>query len=379
MSVTAAPKSLAWNGDPDVLAALAAREHASDALLAATQDPLAGQAVVLDTQWRIVAVNAAWRAFAEERELSRLVGVGKSLRRACRLALRRGFASAATLLEGMDAIDGGAHAFSRTARSSFDGRYQHLSLTPLDTERGRFAMLIRQDVNDLFDAGRNLTQLRSELGRVHARLARVREEERERIARELHDGVAQWLVGIKLGLAHLRRVSDCPMVRAAVADLGESLTHFETDVRSLTLQLHPPTLGHGGLHQALRTLCVSFAPRSELRVALTIEGNESRAIGAIETAAYRVVQEALSNAHKHAGATRVRVRLSDRGGRLVVAVVDDGRGLGGLPDPANDHLKLGGFGIPGMIARVSEAGGRIAVHSLPGNRGTSVAAIFPRR
>jgi signal transduction histidine kinase len=206
---------------------------------------------------------------------------------------------------------------------------------------------------------------------VRRRLAEVEEsrtrivsagyEERRRLERDLHDGAQQRLVSIGLALrhvqAHLPTASrEAEELDATVAELGDAID----ELREFARGVRPP-----GLDDGLATALRELASRSPLRT--SVEATEERFADRIETAAYFVASEALTNAAKHAKASEVTVSAGRRNGRLVVRIRDDGIG-GAVPSE--------GSGLAGMTDRVAALGGSLAVASTPG-RGTLVTAELP--
>ena len=211
-----------------------------------------------------------------------------------------------------------------------------------------------------------------------ASLLRAQEEERQRVARELHDTAAQFLVAMNLGLLHLQQIASEEAAQNIASELSNLLDHFHRDLRGLTYLLHPPELKRGGLYEAIETLSAGFAKRSGLAIDLRVYGNRTERSLTAESTIYRVVQEALSNIHKHAQASRVKIRLTVQRDVQFVVISDDGLGLR-LPISGSNANCMLGVGIPGMIARVQELGGRLSVHDRRIGSGTVVAAAVPVR
>ena len=207
---------------------------------------------------------------------------------------------------------------------------------------------------------------RSELVASRARIVAAADEARRRIQRDLHDGTQQRLVtlSLELGLLRARIPEELGGLRADVDRLREELTAALADVREISQGLHPAILSHAGLDPALRAL----ATRSPITVDLDVRV-EGRLPPSVEIATYYVVSEALANAAKHAGASRVAVRVAAAAGALRASIRDDG--VGGA-DPA------GGSGLVGLTDRVEALGGSLSVLS-PRGGGTSVAVELPLR
>jgi two-component system sensor histidine kinase UhpB len=192
---------------------------------------------------------------------------------------------------------------------------------------------------------------RRESGRI---ASAAQEEERKRIARELHDEVGQVLTGVMLQL-------DDP-------DAREAVRHSLEDVRRIARELRPETLDDLGLLSALRALS-NTAAHNGLRVERQLDIGELKLRPEVELAVYRVAQESLTNVMRHADASEVLVALQQVDGALRLVVRDDGRGL-----PAGDGQ--GGAGIAGMSERALHVGGRLTVGSSPGG-GTEVRLDIP--
>ena len=214
---------------------------------------------------------------------------------------------------------------------------------------------------------RDVTELRKamrELRASRARLVQAGDEERRRVERNLHDGAQQRLVTVALHL-HLvkRRLETDPAEVAQLVDSAQTeLTLALEEIRELVRGLHPRLLSDRGLEPALAGL----AERSLLPVEIA-ETPEERLPPAVEVAAYYVVAEALANAAKHSGASRVTVRVGAADTCTRVEVVDDGAGGA---DPT------GGSGLRGLADRVAALGGTLEVHS-PAGEGTRIAADLP--
>ena len=202
------------------------------------------------------------------------------------------------------------------------------------------------------------------------------QEERRRIARELHDSTAQHLVAIDLTLSRLERRSDAdPEVASILEDIRTSLAAAHREIRTFSYLLHPPNLERAGLVDALRQFLEGFRQRVSLEVSFEVEGPARRMPPLRELALYRIAQEALMNVHKHAAARRVAVRLVLGRESAALEVLDDGVGL----TVANIRQLLaedtGGVGIAGMKARMIELGGVLEVVARP--RGLLVRATIP--
>lgn len=198
------------------------------------------------------------------------------------------------------------------------------------------------------------------------------ERERGRWARELHDGLLQSLGGARLRLASALRASGETDVLDAAAGAVEQLDLQIFELRNLISELRPAALDAFGLEAALTSLveraAANGAPAVDATVALAEKGSTRRYAPEVETAVYRLVQEALTNIAKHAGASAVRLEVVDQEGTLSATVTDDGGGF----DPA---AQFKGFGLAGMRERVALVGGELEITSSAS--GTTLAARIP--
>lgn len=336
------------------------------------------QVAVVDAEWRIVSTNIAWDESALRHGQGALPGDGQRSRWFNALRLTEGSTSAAAVRGAMQAIDDGdAAQFVHAYRSRDDEQIQ-ITIVPFRIGEARFATVSRLNMSALMRLRRERVQLSARLMRVQSRLMSAQEDERKRVARDLHDSAAQYLVGIGLGLANIRQVSNDAPVTALVDEISGLLAQFHRDLRGLTYVLHPPQLESNGLHAAIESLCNGIATRAGIDISLRIYGVDRRHGSTVEGAVYRIVQEALSNVHRHAQASHVRVRLSNRADALFVVVEDDGIGLPGSGEGVDDIGTLG-VGIPGMIARISELGGRFVIRRHRRGKGTLLGAMIPRQ
>lgn len=200
----------------------------------------------------------------------------------------------------------------------------------------------------------------------------VQEDERRRLARELHDGLGQNLTALKHRLSQLLEElpADAPALRGRLANAVELCAESLEDTRQLSRLLRPPILDDLGLEPALRWLARSMSPAAGFEVDVEIEPLPPLP-GELQTLLFRVAQEALNNAAKHAGARSALLRLVARDGSLQLQVVDDGRGCD--PDTA---LRSGGSGLSGMRERLRLYGGRLELRSAPGE-GARLRAVVP--
>jgi two-component system NarL family sensor kinase len=232
----------------------------------------------------------------------------------------------------------------------------------------------RQVERPLRTLSRLVTAAESEVTELSTQLLALQEEERQRIARELHDSTAQHLVATNLGLMRLaREVRQSPAALKTFNEIGDLLDRALLELRVFTYLLHPPNLDDEGLQATLREFIEGFAGRTGLQARVRVSAAVDNAPPEIQRAILRVVQEALANVHRHAGASRVDVGAKLVGERLVVRVRDDGRGMKLAGGTGGRHRM--GVGIPGMQARLRQFGGDLKIRTR--SKGTSLLAHVP--
>jgi PAS domain S-box-containing protein len=207
------------------------------------------------------------------------------------------------------------------------------------------------------------------------RLLEIQETERRQLARELHDELGQVLTAAKIQVQSLERFPDPSSLAAGLNDAAETIERAIVQVRSLSLELRPPLLDDLGLRAALRWLLDQQAKRCGIRVRLVSRHLRDRVGPTIETACFRIAQEALNNAVKHAHADCVTFELAEADRMLHLHARDDGEGFDVAAARARAQLGAS-LGLIGMEERAALAGGGIAWTSGPG-RGTDVHAWFP--
>jgi two-component system NarL family sensor kinase len=253
--------------------------------------------------------------------------------------------------------------------------YHHLTLGTLRaSSRSRRDWLSAADVRLLADLARHVAitlhaaQLTTTVQHARAQLVTAREEERRRIRRDLHDGLAPTLASLGLQLGVLQRTlrADPAAAELLAGELRSGIRQATAEIRRLVYGLRPPMLDEFGLVDAMRNL----NPTDGLTRTVSMPDPMPVLPAAVEVAIYRIAAEALHNAARHAAATRCAVELTTSGDEVAFTVTDDGRGL---PEPY-----LAGVGHHSMRERTAELGGTIDIGPAPGG-GTRVAVTFPMR
>ncbi|MBD2750579.1 PAS domain S-box protein [Microvirga sp. BT688] len=334
-------------------------------LLHATLDSLTAQIAILDASGRIIAVNQAWREFAEHNVLTWPTDpIGADYVRVFR-ACAGCEPHAAAVAEGVTALLAGTRSDFQILYLCGSRRFL-LRANRFEHEGAVHAVLAHEDVTEL-------ASVRRELDATAERLLGLQEEERRRIGAELHDSTTQHLAAAGLGLAQIQQlVPDDPDLAAVLERATASLAEAQREIRAFSYLLFPPSLDRDGLASTLRHFIQGFARRTSLKLTCRIDDAADGIAPPVQRTVLRVVQEALTNVHRHAQATRVSVRIQVDGPSLTLRITDNGVGLAGANDDPVPEL---GVGIPGMRSRVRQFGGDLTLTS--GRRGTRVQASIP--
>jgi signal transduction histidine kinase len=229
-----------------------------------------------------------------------------------------------------------------------------------------FAELHRQSLQ--------LEALNRELRQLSIRLMNVQDEERRRLARELHDGIGQELAAAKITLDGLLQRTSAPAEENGIAGASEIIDRTIKQVRSMSYLLHPPLLDEGGLFSALRWFLAGVTERTGIETSLELPPPEfPRFPPQTERTIFRIVQEALTNVFRHSQARKASVTLLQKDNGFLLTVRDDGRGVA----DRTAELRPGsiGIGISGMRERARELGGELRV--INANPGTIIEILFP--
>lgn len=245
-------------------------------------------------------------------------------------------------------------------------------------DRGRITghLGIQRDITDRHRAAEEIARSQAELRALAARLESVREEERTRIARELHDELGQALTALKLDLSWMEH----QLARHAQSELGDRFTSLlarldevAVSVRRIVTELRPSVLDQLGLPDAVEWQAYDFARRTGLVLDLDVQASGASPPDAVASAVFRMLQEALTNVARHAHATRVRVALRVDPHLLSLQVCDDGRGI-----TTRELRGTHSLGLLGLRERAIACGGTIEITGAAGT-GTTVSLQLPLR
>lgn len=209
------------------------------------------------------------------------------------------------------------------------------------------------------------------------RLLKVQDEERRKFARDLHDSTGQTLSALKISVSFLQdRWKDDPASLAIISDVVQLADQALEEIRTMSYLLHPPLLDEVGFACAAEWYIAGFAKRSGINVKADIANSHGRLPKGVEIALFRVLQESLTNVHRHSGASEASIRFQHEAEAVVLEIRDFGKGI------TEERLKLlmgvgaeTGVGLAGMRERLHELDGTLEIES--DGRGTSMRATVP--
>ena len=239
-----------------------------------------------------------------------------------------------------------------------------IGLNPVRTEEGQFVLASIIDITER-------KQVEEAAREVSGKLITAQEDERRRIARDLHDDLNQRLAMLSVETDLLGRMDNDPPAQALITEIATHVRDLSSEVHKLSYQLHPAKLYQLGLVAATRSFCQELSRQGDVTVEFAHEDISRNLNHTVALCLYRVVQEGLQNVIKHSGANRARVELRQREGELTLTVSDNGRGF--------DMAAIGrqaGLGLVSMRERVRLVFGQIRFHSAPG-QGTRIEVTIP--
>jgi signal transduction histidine kinase len=217
----------------------------------------------------------------------------------------------------------------------------------------------------------------AELQTLSQRLLKVQDEERRKISRDLHDSTGQTLAALKISITLLQEECQGDPAKLRLAQqIGGFADHAINEIRTMSYLLHPPLLDEVGFTCAAEWFVEGFAKRSGIDVAAEFANSRARLPRRMEIALFRVLQESLTNVHRHSGALRAAVRYAREPKAVTLEIQDFGRGI---PEERLNRLRSaggdGGVGLAGMRERMQELCGRLEIES--GRGGTLMRAVVP--
>lgn len=214
------------------------------------------------------------------------------------------------------------------------------------------------------------------LRQLSGKLQQLRDEERKQLARELHDSVGQMLAALSMNIAKVRSQAQRldPAAASAVAENAEIVEQISKEIRTISHLLHPPLLDVAGLASAIRWYVDGFSERSKIRVDMEVPAEFRRLSEEMELTIFRLIQECLTNIHRHSGSSTASIAIRQEDHTILVQIKDQGKGIS-----SDKQMELGtdraGVGFRGMRERLRQLGGELEIQS--GSGGTSVTARVP--
>ena len=235
---------------------------------------------------------------------------------------------------------------------------------------------VRARTMELERRNREVLHQSQKLRELSHRLIRIQDDERRHIARELHDSAGQILAALGMNLATVVRNAklDAPELARLAEESEQMVRELSQEIRTTSYLLHPPLLDECGLSESLLWYIRGLKERSGLEVTLAIPDDFGRLTPEMELVIFRIVQECLTNVHRHSGSRVAAIEIKRGSGNITLSVQDEGSGI-----PSAKLLEIesqgGGVGIRGMRERVLQCGGKMALQS--GARGTKISVSFP--
>lgn len=243
----------------------------------------------------------------------------------------------------------------------------------------RFNEKLAREIAEKIKAQAQLQDSEQSLRNLSRHLLRTQDEERRRIGRDLHDSVGQYLAVLKMSLDSMKSLlmPDHPRARQALTQCTDLVGESIKEVRTIAYLLYPPMLEETGLRSAIQWYLEGFANRSGIKTSFDIPPDFGRLPRDVELAIFRVLQESLTNVHRHSGSSTAHVRVSINDGRATLEVKDRGKGIPKeiLEESHKDSPGALGVGLRGMSERMRQLGGTVELSS--NSDGTTVVAKVP--
>jgi signal transduction histidine kinase len=344
--------------------------------LQSTIDALSAHIAILDDKGTIIAANESWRRFDEG---NGFIGpghrIGANYLEACEGTDGESNSSGTAVAEGIRSTIEGRSADFRTVYccdSQHGKRWFQLRATRF-YDQGTRLVMVHEDITEIKHA-------EAELREITEHLLQLQDEERRRIARDLHDVTAQNIFAMTMNLARLRKI--LPELRGRAEELLTETTLLGEEslqeIRTVSYVLHPPTVHGGGLVSALQSYIEGFVNRTGIEVSLIADPPKMELPAEVQTALFRIVQEGLANIIRHSGSRTAKISLRECACEILLQVEDQGVGISPeILDDTSGQIKSLGVGIPGMRIRLRQLGGKLRIES--SDRGTTVTASVPIR
>jgi PAS domain S-box-containing protein len=264
-----------------------------------------------------------------------------------------------------------------------DSHRQHprtirLTLSPVREQGVHTICVVATELTELIETNEALRVSELSLRQLSARLLKLQDEERRRIARDLHDTTGQKIAVLSMTLDRLAKLVDTRKVdvKDALAESRDVVGKIGEEIRTLSYLLHPPLLDECGLASAVLWYAEGFKKRSGIHLSVSIDEELVRLTTDAETALFRVLQESLTNVHRYSGSPSAEIHIFQSASKVHLEIIDHGKGVKtGTERPAFAGAPTLGVGIPGMRERIRQLGGQLEVEF--SNEGTRVHASLP--
>jgi len=357
--------------------------RASDELNRAIFDATTAQMAVIDRNGDLIAVNAAWTRFAEahrcDAQQEPRTGLGSNFFNACCQDCRPDADQAIIAAAGVRAVlNGETERFSMESQCATpeETLWFMMNATPLKTGVGG-AVITYLDITGIKTAQETQVRYSLQLQALARKHQEIEEKERLRLSMELHDQIGQSLAALKISLARAKRwVAEDPAGEAALENSMGIVDSVAQMTHDISHRLRPPLLDELGIKSALSWHIGNLPCPENIRIHFEEDIGAERFPESVELACFRIVQEALNNALRHAEPSEIRVKIYSTPEHLCLAVRDDGHGFD-LDVPIQSNEKWISLGLIGIRERIAQLGGSLHIDTRP-NAGTNVSAYLPK-
>jgi two-component system NarL family sensor kinase len=278
----------------------------------------------------------------------------------------------------LSAADGVARGEIRLRARDGRARTVRLTLTRSNDFGMETLCVVATELTELVETNEALRVTESSLRQLSGRLLQLQDEERRRIARDLHDTTGQKIAALSMSLDRVARLLDTrkPERQEALNEGRDIVRMIGEEIRTLSYLLHPPLLDESGLGSAIRWYAEGFQKRSGIQLTVNISPDLGRLSTEVEMALFRVVQESLTNVHRYSGSPDAEISVVGEPDAIKLEVIDHGKGIeAGTARVKVEGIAALGVGIPGMRERLRQLGGQLEVDF--GRDGTRVSASVP--
>ena len=338
------------------------------ALLHATLESLSARIAILDPSGGVIEANEAWLKFIR----AQAPPIESDAPTCRKLQLPDGTKEGRDMLAAFVALVEGSRErckFVYQTREGDNERIYEFSATRIEAHGSVHVLVSHEYVTDIREA----SLVAQELSR---HVSEIQEDERQRIAGELHDTTGQHLIAISLNVMNLRReMKVSRRVERLIEDIERSAEEAQHEIRLLSYLLYPPQLEHDGARLTIEHYVEGFGRRANLSVKHRVTDAVDELPLDLQRSVLRIIQEAMANVHRHAEATSVAVMVHRDARGLYVEVRDDGRGMARSDRGGDETPPSLGVGIPGMRARLRQFNGTLQIES--SHAGTVLKARIP--